>query len=54
MTVPSQVAFRNAKGFEVMLKYIAANQPPKVRERAAYVIGAACSGNRRMQQVRTW
>lgn len=48
--VPSQVGFRVLSGFDVLVRLLA-SPSAKVREQAAYGLGAACAGQRRMQQA---
>lgn len=48
--VPSQVTFRQMNGFVTVVKLLA-SPLARVREQAAYAIGSACSGQRRMQQA---
>lgn len=48
--VPSQVGFRVLSGFDILVRLLA-SPSPKVKELAAYALGAACSGQRRMQQA---
>lgn len=48
--VPSQVGFRVLNGFDIVVRLLS-SASAKVREQAAYTIGAACAGQRRMQQA---
>jgi len=48
--VPSQVGFRVLNGFDTLVRLLS-SPSAKVKEYAAYSLGAACAGQRRMQQA---